>query len=250
MSYISECIWGGGVPDRTAAQTTNAGLGNITGGDVYQIRPIHRPLNDHLAPGVSWDHEKRVGNNPERVNIAMELPDVFKCPSDKTPDVPTVGQPNLPQEYDQPFPTWEYWGTSYPNNWYWPYYFQPTSLGKAPPYSGAFATIIAGKADGTVQSLQRELLKNKSGRWASEFILFYENQLNYQMANAKPKGAPNSLQTYDQRGWHGKMAYHIAGFLDGHSQYRKFDAKYIDGPSWTIWPNKPWLDPWKQYEEY
>ena len=42
---------------------------------------------------------------------------------------------------------------------------------------------------------------------------------------------------------------HVVGFLDGHAEYRQFDARYIDGPGWSVWPNRPWSAYWKEYED-
>lgn len=256
FSFLTELIWGGGVPDRTALQTVQAGQGNLTTADTYMIRPKDRPLNAYLLPGVSWDHAERVHPNPMRIAIPMELPELFKCPSDKTPDVPLAQANNPPKEYDTPFPTWEYWGTSYASNWYWPYYYwdsvtgKGTTKGKDPPYNKNFVFIIAGKNDGTLPGLQRDMLKDKGGRWASEFILLYENQMNYAMANARPRGITSGLSQYSQMGWHNKRDYFVAGFLDGHAAYRKFDTRYVDGVGWTTWPNRPWVDDWAPYNDY
>lgn len=254
-NIITEFIWGGGVPDRTAQQTVAAGQGAIINADTYRVRPKDRPINAYMLPGVSWDDAERVSPNPKRIAIPMELPEVFKCPSDKTPDVPTIGVNNPPKEYDLPFPTWEYWGNSYASNWYWPYYYwdaltgKGTNKGKNQPYNKSEATIIAGNAAGTVESLQGDMFKAKGGRWATEFILIYENKMNYSMANARPRGVTSSLSKYSQPGWHNKRDNHAAGFLDGHAVYRKFDTQYIDGPGWTTWPARPWVDDWAPYTE-
>jgi prepilin-type N-terminal cleavage/methylation domain-containing protein len=255
LNFITELIWGGGVPDRTPQQTVAAGLGSLVGADTYRIRPKFRPINEYMLPGVSWDHAERVTPNPARVNIPMELPEVFKCPSDKTPDVPTIGVNNPPKEYDSPFPTWEYWGNSYASNWYWPYYYwdaltgKGTTKGKTAPYSKNEANIVAGKSDGT-PSLAYDMFRAKGSRWASEFIIIYENKMNYSMANARPRGVTSSLTKYSQPGWHNKVNYHAAGFLDGHAIYKKFDTQYIDGAGWTTWPARPWLDDWAAFNDY
>lgn len=110
--------------------------------------------------------------------------------------------------------------------------------------------IIGGNASKGVPSLQRDMIKDKSGRWATEFILFYENRMNYAMAGARPRGLNNNPQAKSYTGWHNKKDYHVAGFLDGHASYRKYDRRYIDGVGWTTWPNKPWIDDWAQYNNY
>ena len=67
--------------------------------------------------------------------------------------------------------------------------------------------------------------------------------------NARPRGVTSSLSKYSQPGWHNKRDNHAAGFLDGHAVYRKFDTQYIDGPGWTTWPARPWVDDWAPYNE-
>ena len=41
------------------------------------------------------------------------------------------------------------------------------------------------------------------------------------------------------------------GFADGSARHQHFDARYIDGPGWTLWPNRPWDEtPWEPYQDY
>ena len=49
-------------------------------------------------------------------------------------------------------------------------------------------------------------------------------------------------------GWHKQENMHAASFLDGHAEYRQFDTRYIDGPGWSVWPNRPWSAYWKEFE--
>ena len=158
---------------------------------------------------------------------------------------------------DTPFTTWEFWGSSYPNNWYWPYYYERARPGNVAPYTGAsqFANIIAGTStrngqdtDGPYRSLARHMMKDKNARWAAEFLLFYENRMNYALEGALPRGAPNT-QAKTFIGWHRKLNYHAAGFLDGSARYARYDTRYSDGPGWTTWPNKPWTDHWAQFND-
>ena len=255
---ITEFIWGGGVPDKATADWnsgpgTSAGPNPVQRADTYNIRPIHRPLNKYLSPEVSWDDPERVFNNPARTGRPMQLPGFFKCPSDRTAAVPLANGTNTDVEGDTPWSTWEFWGTSYATNWYWPYYYwdqknsKGTSKGKSPPYSQNYGNIVAGSAGGSpFPSLARDMMKDKGGRWATEFILFYENRLNYAMDGARPRGlANNDAKTF--KGWHNRLDYHAAGFLDGHATYRRFDTRYVDGPGWTTWPNRPWVDDWAPY---
>lgn len=70
------------------------------------------------------------------------------------------------------------------------------------------------------------------------------------MNNARPRGATNPLAARNTGlGWHKKRDFHAAGFLDGSARYQRFDTRFIGGPGWTTWPNKPWLDAWAQYND-
>jgi hypothetical protein len=94
------------------------------------------------------------------------------------------------------------------------------------------------------------MLKDKGGRWGAEFVIMYENRFNYAMNNARPRGVNSPLAARNSFvGWHKKRDYHAATFLDGSARYAKFDTRYIDGPGWTTWPNKPWTDGWAQYAD-
>lgn len=83
FSLATEFIWGGGMPDRTAAQSQQAGLGNLANADVWKFPARYRPMNKYLYPGVSFDAADRDAA-PERINIPMNLPGSFKCPADRS----------------------------------------------------------------------------------------------------------------------------------------------------------------------
>ncbi len=257
FGLITEFIWGGGVPDKTAQDYTSARVQPTafnpysSSADIILVRPKDRPLNRFLAPGVSWDDASRRHPNPLRTSRKMDLPGFFKCPSDKTPHVPLAGTPSTVKEAETPFSTWEFWGTSYASNWYWPYYYVSAPPGNAAPYSGNFGFIVGGIGTGPnrTRSLGRHIMKDKSARWSAEFIVFYENRMNYAMNNARPRGAPAPNAQKDFVGWHQQRDYHAAGFLDGSARYQKFDTRYVDGPGWTTWPNKPWQGGWAQFND-
>lgn len=250
ISLITEFIWGGAVPDKTRNDYRNTGLPynplNYTT-DVYNIRPSERPMNFYISPDVSWDDDKRFGNNtPERINRPMDLPGNFKCPSDATAAVPLVGATNPDTEGDTPFSTWEFWGTSYPNNWYWPYYYESAPPGNRRPYFGNFGNIVAGNVNTGIRSLGHLLLRDRLQKRTSEFVLFYENRLNYALEGARPRGV-NTREAKSFAGWHGKRDYHVSGFLDGSARYFRMDTRYTDGMGWSIWPRRPWEGRWEQY---
>ena len=257
-SYPNNWYWrvafgvgvGGAVPDKTRNDYRNTGLPynplNYTT-DVYNIRPSERPMNFYISPDVSWDDDKRFGNNtPERINRPMDLPGNFKCPSDATAAVPLVGATNPDTEGDTPFSTWEFWGTSYPNNWYWPYYYESAPPGNRRPYFGNFGNIVAGNVNTGIRSLGHLLLRDRLQKRTSEFVLFYENRLNYALEGARPRGV-NTREAKSFAGWHGKRDYHVSGFLDGSARYFRMDTRYTDGMGWSIWPRRPWEGRWEQY---
>jgi prepilin-type N-terminal cleavage/methylation domain-containing protein len=252
FSLITEFIWGGAIPDKTAAQFTATGTGGpypyqyVT--DILKMRPKDRPLNRYLSSSVSWDDPNRVNTAPARTQRPMDLPDFFKCPSDRTVAVPLANGQNNDTTGDTPYKTWEFWGHSYPSNWYWPYYYQSAPPGNRPPYNTAFDLIVAGRANPPLRSLGRHMMKDKGGRWASEFIMMYENRLNYAMDGARPRGVNNSAAK-SFAGWHRKKDRHVAGFLDGSARYSQMDTRYVDGPGWTTWPTKPWEGNWAAYND-
>jgi len=235
-NLATEFIWGGGVPDKRATEwDPSYGPSPLEyRADTYVITPANRPLNAYMSPGVWWSDPERVKGNAARYQRPMLLPDVFQCPSDSTAAVPMAGgEPNLPETAW--FPSWQWWGASYPTNWYWAYYYAEGN-----PYA-FFDTLL---------EMGPTLLQQKAERGASEFALFYENRLNLAFEAARPRGIvpeePRSL-----RGWHGELDVHAAGFLDGSARYQYFDTRYIDDAGWTLWPNRPWDGTvWEPYQDY
>lgn len=246
-------IWGGAVPDVTMQEVTYV-MGNSpyinywAGVDVVMITPKGRPMNAYITPNVSWDDNKRAGGTtPARTNSPMVLPAVYKCPSDRTPFLAGIGADNNVPDADTPFPAWKYWGSSYGSNAGWYSYYQKAPPGNAAPYGGNALYIIGGNG-ASVPGLGRLALAQKTGRFASEFGFFSESPLGYALEAAAPRGSPGVGD--DQKlldGWHGGKNYHAAAFYDGSARYRYFDTRYVDGPGWTIWPNKPWDGDWAAY---
>ena len=249
FAILTEFIWGGTVPDKTTQdwQGTNEDPPFPLAADCYVVPARFRPMNKYLAPSVSWCNPDR--DNPVmRTRIKAEVPAFFKCPSDSTTAVPMVGSANTDIEGDTPFQTWAFWGTSYPINWYWPYYYERARPGNAAPYNGDFLTIMGYSSNNGPRGLGRHMLKDKGGRWATEFVLFYENRFNYAMEGARPRGF-SQVQAKQLKGWHKRMNYHTAAFLDGSARYQSYDTRFIDGPGWTTWPNRPWTDFWQNYND-
>ncbi len=244
--YYTEYIWGGGVPDvQDSDWDPNWGFNFVGRSDVYCYRPALRPMNHYLVPGVWWDDPERIQGNPARYERPMQLPDFFKCPSDVRPY--TRGE-TLPDNPDIPGGTlrlnnpdqgqdWRFWGLSYPINWYWATLYVLDQ-------GGSIVRYLAGNANTGDPGLGPELLASKLDRGASEFVLFMENRLNVAFTGVRPRGWSDDGDAVT--GWHGGLNMHVAGFLDGSARYRYFDHRYVDGPGWSIWPNRPWPRGWDQ----
>ncbi len=247
-TYATEFIWGGGVSDKRGPQwDPRWGLLNPVQArlDVTTITPADRPLNDYMVPGVWWSHPERLKGNPARYQIPMELPDFFKCPSDSSPVVPDAGMEGDPNVYDPNNPTWAWWGTSYTINWYWAYFYTQGM--------GEWLIGSAGSTGGVLDGPRhRDILQSKLDHGASEWPLFFENSLNLAIAGANPRGAdPGDPYPFASTSWHGNPYTHAAGFADGSARYRRFETEYVDGPGWTLWPNRPWDGtPWEEYQEH
>jgi len=248
----TEFVWGGGVPDVGKNDWDPAqGLINpvsVAGGagsDVYWYTGQERPMNHHLFPDVSWDDPARsrltAEANARRREIAMNLPSLFKCPSDSTAAIPDLTWPSTPIEHDSESQTWRFWGNSYAINWAWAYAYDDTAR------FGNEITRLAGDAEipGSTgrSSLASTMLRAKDARGASEFVLFAENGMNYAVRNSRPAwddGSPDP-HAMSVPGWHRQQDMHAAGFMDGHAAYRRYDTQFIRGPGWTVWPNAPWF---------
>ncbi len=254
IRLFTEFIWGGGVPDRRSRDwdpdflgPINPIRGRFAPADVYVIPPERRPLNRYMFP--EWSEPQRVVYNAERRQVPYNPPGVFRCPSDWHAAVPDAGGQNPRRETDTIFRSWEWWGNSYPINWYWLHYYEQAPPGNRPPYSGQNQILKILGADCSIPGLGTKMLLEKEQRGASEFILFYENSMNYPIASARPRGYISEPDNFDYLGWHKAIDTHAAAFFDGHAAYRKFDTRYVDGPGWTTWPNRPWRGVWEQYND-
>lgn len=249
FNIYSELIYAGAMPNKSTSELNAAGQGMVASSDVYKVPARLRPMNKYITPEVTWDKEPGGQNKTPREEY--ETPGFFICPSDRTPNLPFVGAANPLPEYDQAFPMWEYWGNSYPINWYWPYYYYKVSPGDKPPYSGSnqFLNILGVL---NPPSLGVRMMRNKAGRFSTDFILFMDADFNYVIANARPPGytgSPWGGQPRQMIGWHGGLGRHSVAFLDGHAEHKFFDTRSIFGDDWTIWPNKPWDGGWAAFND-
>ena len=250
FDVISEYIWGGAMPSSTDARFIEIGGPGLPPSrtDVYHVAPRERPLNPYLSSIVSWNASPTDPPASPRDDV-IDTPDYFKCPSDANPYVPVVGEFNSPPTDEALQPCWEWWGTSYPINWYWPYYYLAAPPGGEEPYT-RFDAVIGGQWN--VIGLGRHMLNNRLARFTSEFVMFYENQLNFALEAARPPGyvgGPWASEVKHLRGWHRKQNVHAATFFDGSARYRRFDTRFVFGAGWTIWPDKPWEGKWAAYED-
>ena len=253
FQIYTECIYGGNRPNKTnqdwqifvGSGTPNDGI-NPNGLDVYKIRPKARPLNRYISTSVTWDAEP-ITRGPTGLPPA-EQNEIFLCPSDSHPILPFVGANNPIPEAVQFLRAFDFWGTSYPINWYWPYYYQYARPGGTAPYD-SFLTIIGSNG---YPGLGATMLKAKEGGSASEFVIFMENSLSYALQAARPpgySGPPWVGSSIQVPGYHGRLNQHVASFLDGHAANMKFDTRWVYGKGWTIWPNKAWTDRWATYND-
>jgi prepilin-type N-terminal cleavage/methylation domain-containing protein len=260
FSVWSEVVWAGALPDKTNGEFDASGstLGapyTAQVFDVYKTPPRMRPMNKYLAPSVTWDAEVDTDLSDSRIADGLppsETPGFVICPSDSHPYLPWVGERNDLPESNTAYPMWQYLGNSYAINWYWPYYYSrsgPTGGPERAPYS--FLGYL-GLLNNT-KSLGDKLLKDKDGRFAAEFIIFMEGNLDFALEAAKPPGYTGQPwfpgPGKNLVGWHGKLDKHTASFLDGHAAYPKMDTRFVFGTGWTIWPNKPWKGMWANYND-
>ncbi len=267
VGLYTEFSWGGALPDAKSSEW-DPGIGGswnpvTSSTDVYLMSPKSRPMNRYLSPEVTWDNARRM-DPVLRTEIPANTPGFFKCPSDRTVAVPGAGVADSVTESATNETCWKWWGSSYPINWYWAYYYVGddeqgcntiNSLGaypgNLPPYYGAASPLLvclSGNMKKLVPGLGGYLLKRymQGGGRPSEFVLFYENQMNYALESAKPRGASNSCPK-NVLGWHNQKDGHVAGFLDGSARYGQYDTRYVDGPGWTTWPPRSWTDGWAPY---
>lgn len=259
FAIYSEASWGGAIPDITQADwvASDADLPHhnyaVNQFDFYKVPPRLRPMNRYMAPSVTWDCEPDPTPATPRTAdnlLPSETPDSFKCPSDSHPYLPWVGESNELPDVETAYESWKYNGNSYMVNWYWPYYYQRSVNGGPEPGYGNFLDILGVYRKPV--GLGKKMMKNKDGRFASEFCVFVEGNLDFALEAAKPPGYTGQPWDADGKqlmGWHRQFNKHIAGFLDGGARHQIMDTRFVFGQGWTIWPNKPWTGTWATYND-
>lgn len=263
----SESVWAGGMPGVSqsewvaGATLPSHGPINQAGLDIYRMKPSQRKMNEYMSSSVTWDADPAPNYTAPHPN-QPEIPDFFRCPSDSHAYLPWVSESNpLPSDADSgAYQLWRLNGNSYTINWYWPYYYYWTMPGDRAPYSRDFLTILGVPyaARAFPPGLGRTLMKNKDGRFSSEFALMYEGGMNFGLEAARPPWGPSGTAPTNPwngppkqvNGWHRKLNKHAAGFLDGSARYGNFDTRFVFGTGWSVWPNKPWTGRWAAYNDF
>jgi len=266
FNVYSESVWAGGMPGVSQSEWTagstlpSHGPIGQSGTDFYRMKPSQRKMNEYMASSITWDADPAASyTQPHPLN--PEIPDFFRCPSDSFAYLPWVGESNpLPTDADSgAYQMWRLNGNSYTINWYWPYYYQYAAPGNRPPYTGANQFLnILGVFPTVAPGLGRTMMKNKDGRFSSEFALIYEGSFNFGLEAARPPWGTGAIPNTPWggppkqiNGWHRKLNKHAAGFLDGSARYGTFDTRFVLGTGWTVWPNKPWAGPrWNFHNDF
>jgi hypothetical protein len=102
---------------------------------------------------------------------------------------------------------------------------------------------------GAIDTYTKTVLNEKVNQGAAEWLFFTECHMAVTLESAWPRGYQSDEPPRLYLGWHRQENYHAASFFDGHAAYRRFDTRYIDGPGWTSWPSRPWLEYWQQWED-
>lgn len=256
----SEFIYGGGMPETEWTRDNWAYSKNFSpvGADVYRVEPQHRPFNPYMSSSVTWNRT-HASVEKDITPFVDTLLDTFRCPSDSTGWVPWQGQDDPLTEPDLMLPTWRFWGSSYPINWYWPYYYNDSEVtrrsaeeGKTANYRDGKWLNILGGGKGIPSLGPRMMGRPAAGGWESKYVLFYENRVNEALEAARPRGRDGRPITRDPKnliGWHRQKDRHSVLMLDGHAEYRTMDTRFCDGPGWTSWPNRPWKDDWAEFND-
>ncbi len=201
-TYVSEWVYGG-------FQTSIPHPYYGPGGDWHVYPTEVRPYTKYISPGT----------------IGKVVLKNYVCPSDKSHISSFQDDYGVPPSTDDRYGAWEINGNSYPINWYW---YDDPRFDDRRDYGD-----IAKMSD-----CGSETLSKKVGGTAAEFILFWEDNMDALMHDAKPPDGSEgqSLLQYLAVGWHRKLSVYSAAFLDGHAEYRFFDTRYTRGPGYNIRP--------------
>ncbi|RIK66326.1 MAG: hypothetical protein DCC65_10160 [Planctomycetota bacterium] len=146
----------------------------------------------------------------------------FVCPSDSS-----VANPSLHAGTASPIPdrqgsNWKEFGNSYSINWHW-----------LRAYAGVEPELR--RDDARLMYFGPHMLTSQMGGRASEFLWAAENHLD-QLLNVAGLLPGRDAPGVRGIGWHGRPSTHVGMFLDGHSEYRDFDTRYLRGDGWRAAP--------------
>lgn len=205
-SFVSEFIYGGFQSEKDNPEYSPS--------DTFVIPTYLRPYNKYIAPGLEGAGRAVVKN--------------YVCPSDKSFEVPLVGETPNPDDKDkESYPSWTVNGNSYALSWYWL---------ESPPWFGD--DTLYGDLN-VFSQLGTDMLRAKVGGEAGKFVMFCEGKMNFYNANAKPSSElyGNSVLQELGVGWHRKLSSYSMGFLDGHAEYRFADTRFTGDSGYDIWPS-------------
>ncbi|MBX3396841.1 MAG: type II secretion system protein [Phycisphaerae bacterium] len=201
IERLSEYVYGGFQVDRV-----HPILGQKV--DVRKVQTHERPYNRYLAP------------------MMCEGPVMtYMCPSDSFTLTAFADDPCAVPVLTANAPTWSLNGNSYSINWNWL---------ASPPWSnkaGIYQDLGKMSAGG------RELLRDKIGRHASEFVLTMEGPMNALMQDARPSDGSYGQSCLQQlrMGWHKRYSRYSVSFLDGHAEHRFIDTRFSRADGYDLW---------------
>lgn len=183
-------------------------------------RPFYVPTQDRplsvymLGPkGLTPENpgpDGQWGTGDDQVT-PMEL---FECPSDFGSAQGAYWN-DAPRRQKNDMTAYNDVGTSYQLSWLWWYQtYQPPKS-----WQERF-------------QIGQRIWKNATYRDASRFVILYEDPADrafHEGDRRRPYGPPGT-QLW---GFHGKFSTHVAGFMDGHSDYLYMDTRCFKGADWT-----------------
>lgn len=148
--------------------------------------------------------------------------EVFQCPSDK--GLRVNGNVSMPPTLD---PCHYVTGSSYSANTDWAFY--------AEDFEG-----LGNQTSARLEYLRKNIIRIMRRHGAEKFVLIAEDPMDWACSTTDSWGriAPETPSRYKVRGWHGKLDYHSAMFLDGHAEnlfvnhrYNSSTIRYNSGTS-------------------
>ncbi|HPF41181.1 MAG TPA: type II secretion system protein [Phycisphaerae bacterium] len=197
-STYSSYTWGGGQPE----EWTRTHPASSSSADWYLVPSESKGLNKFLEPEVSG----RKG-----VKVAQ-------CPGDKWGVSGVVGSSTPPEPWSSNS-AFQIYGTSYSINWI----FLDNMSAR-------------GLASFGVENLFRfgqQIVNQKIGGAASDFVLMYENTADVLWPRIDP-GISTPPTDWRSIGWHKKFSVHSMLYMDSHATNSYVDTRYLKRPGWRL----------------